>query len=129
MTSRIPGENAPAPLRGEPELAFATGRAAGLEALESLGVAPTGDDDLVGQLKDAAEANEKTALESSESRRTDSVGQGGHDFEAIDVGVGLTATDKVHRMEEIALYALHVDDDPSLNPWTFRTWFLVGCAL
>ncbi|KUJ19163.1 OPT superfamily oligopeptide transporter [Mollisia scopiformis] len=27
-------------------------------------------------------------------------------------------------MEEIALYALHVDDDPSLNPWTFRTWFL-----
>jgi hypothetical protein len=28
-------------------------------------------------------------------------------------------------MEEIALYALHVDDDPSLNPWTFRTWLYV----
>ena len=28
------------------------------------------------------------------------------------------------RMEDIALTALHVDDDPTLNPWTFRMWFL-----
>lgn len=26
--------------------------------------------------------------------------------------------------EEIALQALHIDDDPSLNPWTFRMYFL-----
>ena len=28
------------------------------------------------------------------------------------------------RMEDIALKALHVDDDPSLNPWTFRMFVL-----
>lgn len=27
-------------------------------------------------------------------------------------------------MEEIALKALHVDDDPTLNPWTFRVFFI-----
>lgn len=31
---------------------------------------------------------------------------------------------KLQKMEEIALHALHVEDNPSLNPWTFRTWFL-----
>jgi hypothetical protein len=30
----------------------------------------------------------------------------------------------VANMEDIALKALHVDDDPSLNPWTFRMFFL-----
>ncbi|KAK8051943.1 hypothetical protein PG993_003328 [Apiospora rasikravindrae] len=35
-----------------------------------------------------------------------------------------TAAEKVDNMEEIGLYALHVEDDPSLNPWTFRTWFI-----
>ena len=30
----------------------------------------------------------------------------------------------VANMEEIALKALHVDDDPSLNPWTFRMFIL-----
>lgn len=27
-------------------------------------------------------------------------------------------------METIALRALHVDDDPTLNPWTFRMFFI-----
>ena len=27
-------------------------------------------------------------------------------------------------METIALKALHTDDDPTLNPWTFRMFFL-----
>lgn len=27
-------------------------------------------------------------------------------------------------METVALKALHVDDDVTLNPWTFRTFFL-----
>lgn len=35
-----------------------------------------------------------------------------------------TAFMKLQNMEEIALHALHVEDNPSLNPWTFRTWFL-----
>lgn len=35
---------------------------------------------------------------------------------------GTTRTEA--NMESIALKALHVDDDPSLNPWTFRMWFL-----
>lgn len=30
----------------------------------------------------------------------------------------------VANMEEIALKALHTDDDPSLNPWTFRVFIL-----
>ena len=30
----------------------------------------------------------------------------------------------VANMEEIALKALHVDDDATLNPWTFRMLFL-----
>ena len=30
----------------------------------------------------------------------------------------------VANMEDIALKALHIDDDPTLNPWTFRTFFL-----
>lgn len=30
----------------------------------------------------------------------------------------------VANTEEIALKALHIDDDPSLNPWTFRMYFL-----
>lgn len=30
----------------------------------------------------------------------------------------------VANMEDIALKALHIDDDPSLNPWTFRMFFL-----
>lgn len=39
------------------------------------------------------------------------------DFEKADKPV-------VANMEEIALKALHVDDDPTLNPWTFRMFFL-----
>ena len=30
----------------------------------------------------------------------------------------------VINMEDMALKALHVDDDPTLNPWTLRMWFL-----
>lgn len=30
----------------------------------------------------------------------------------------------VVKYEEVALKALHVDDDPTLNPWTFRMFFL-----
>lgn len=30
-------------------------------------------------------------------------------------------------METIALKALHIDDDPTLNPWTFRMFLLGTC--
>lgn len=30
----------------------------------------------------------------------------------------------VATMKDIAVRALHVDDDPTLNPWTFRMWFI-----
>lgn len=30
---------------------------------------------------------------------------------------------------ELAITALHVDDDPSLSPWTFRTFFLGKYAI
>ena len=29
--------------------------------------------------------------------------------------------------KDLVTQILHVDDDPSLNPWTFRMWFLGGC--
>lgn len=32
-------------------------------------------------------------------------------------------------MEKIALQALHVDDDPTLNPWTFRVFFIGGSLI
>jgi hypothetical protein len=121
--NRIPGENLPAPLRGEPEVAFATGRESGIEALEDLGVKPVRGDG-AAHTKEHSLVDEKLALESSNSNGVDSIHAAGDDVEAVEVGKGLSASDKVHRMEEIALYALHVDDDPTLNPWTFRTWFL-----
>ena len=42
----------------------------------------------------------------------------GHDAE----GVGRQPV--VANMEDMALKALHVDDDPTLNPWTFRMFIL-----
>lgn len=41
----------------------------------------------------------------------------------IDDG-GPTAAEKVKNMENVALFVLRLDDDLSLNPWTFRTLFL-----
>ncbi|KAK8127642.1 OPT oligopeptide transporter protein-domain-containing protein [Apiospora sp. TS-2023a] len=53
-----------------------------------------------------------------ESRR------GSDDPEYASVEERRTAAEKVDNMADIGLYALHVEDDPSLNPWTFRTWFI-----
>ena len=49
---------------------------------------------------------------------------GSDDSEFASVLQRRTAAEKVDKMSEIGLYALHVEDDPSLNPWTFRTWFI-----
>jgi len=46
-------------------------------------------------------------------------------FETPDVDAeGQDKEPVVARMEDVALKALHVDDNPSLNPWTFRMFVL-----
>lgn len=55
-------------------------------------------------------------------------------YAKADVEVGLEATSNphvgdasdtvLHTEREIATHIISVDDDPSLNPWTFRAFFL-----
>ena len=114
MDSRIPGQVG-APLGGDPALAFNTGHATGIEALEELGV------------HDISERKPHVANEKDEKGPSDEIRYVPSDEESQPtIGKGMTAAEKVDNMEEIALYALHVDDDPSLNPWTFRTWLYVS---
>lgn len=114
MDSRIPGQVG-APLGGDPQLAFNTGHSSGVEALEELGVR-----NVSGNPGTTVHGEEK-----AEKGHADDIQYvGASDEEAVPIGKGMTALEKVDNMEDIALYALHVDDDPSLNPWTFRTWFL-----
>jgi hypothetical protein len=117
MDSRIPGQAA-APLSGDPALAFNTGHSTGMEALEELGV------------HDVSERKPHTPDEKVEKGLADEIRYVPADEESQPtIGKGMTASEKVDNMEEIALYALHVDDDPSLNPWTFRTWLYVYSLL
>ena len=113
MDSRIPGQ-AGVPLSGDPALAFNTGHSTGIQALESLGV-----HDVTEKRTSYAKAEEKDEKNINEEIRYVPT-----DEESYQIGKGMTAAEKVDNMEEIALYALHVDDDVSLNPWTMRTWFL-----
>jgi hypothetical protein len=113
MDSRIPGQVG-APLSGDPALAFNTGISTGMEALEELGV------------HDVSERKPHVSDEKDEKGLSDEIRYVPSDEESNPtIGKGMTASEKVDNMEEIALYALHVDDDPSLNPWTFRTWLYV----
>jgi hypothetical protein len=115
MDSRIPGQVG-APLGGDPAMAFNTGHSTGIEALEELGVHDVSERKVPISTRD--EKDGKEAL--------DEIRYVPADEESFGIGKGMTAAEKVDNMEEIALYALHVDDDPSLNPWTFRTWLYVG---
>jgi hypothetical protein len=39
-------------------------------------------------------------------------------------------TAPVETAAELSTEVIHVEDDPTLNPWTFRTWFLgMSCLL
>ncbi|KAF5120861.1 hypothetical protein E5D57_013197 [Metarhizium anisopliae] len=46
------------------------------------------------------------------------------------VGEGLSRNrwnsrpDSINSVDDLVTKVLHVDDDPSLNPWTFRMWFI-----
>ena len=113
MDSRIPGQVG-APLGGDPALAFNTGRSTGIEALEELGVHD------VSERKVPVLASDEKG-EKDEHGISDDIRYVSTDDE-FGIGKGMTAKEKVDDMEQIALYALHVDDDPTLNPWTFRTW-------
>jgi hypothetical protein len=119
-TFRIPNGNGLEPLSpgGTVALAFQTGRAAGVDALDEMGL------DIVPP--DRHHPAEKPAMDEKKTQDdeicpVDSVEDG---ESSISVGKGLTAADKVGDMEKIGIYAIHVDDDPSLSPWTFRTIFL-----
>lgn len=108
MDSRIPNQ-AGAPLHGDAQLAFATGHDAGIKALEELGV------------HDVREKQQAPGYgEEGEIRFVPT------DEETLGIGKGMTAAQKVDKMEEIALYALHVEDDPTLNPWTVCGLLFVG---
>lgn len=65
---------------------------------------------------------EKTKTEKSTENLVAISETDSHDAER---GLGEGEPRVVANMEEIALKALHVDDDPTLNPWTFRM-FLIG---
>jgi hypothetical protein len=117
--NRIPGQNGPDTLSGNPEIAFATSREAGIEALGELGVVDTRDEKL-----GHSETMDRTDSAGDEKGSANEVHQVTTDEESLGIGQGMTAAEKVENREEIALHALHVDDDPSLNPWTFRTAFL-----
>ena len=115
MDSRIPG-TIEAPLGGDPRLAFKTGYSPGVEALHELGVRDVSES--------SASARPQRQDEWNDKRIDEEVRYVPMDEESPQIGKGMTAAQKVDNEEEIALYALHVDDDPTLNPWTMRTWFL-----
>lgn len=109
MTLRIPGA-VNEPLGAGVASAFNTGHSTGIEVLAELSVYNTSSQET---------PNMKEKELSDEIRRVSS------DEEAFGDGDKLkTAAEKVDNMEEIAIYALHTDDDVSLNSWTFRTMFL-----
>jgi hypothetical protein len=107
MDSRIPGQVG-APLQGDAQLAFATSHDAGVVALEELGVHDVNEKQTHAQ----TEGFDSKGYDEGEVRYVPT------DEETLGIGKGMTAAQKVDNMEEIALYALHVEDDPTLNPWT-----------
>ena len=106
MDSRIPGQ-VDAALQGDPQLAFNTSRSTGIEALEALGTRNVSDKR--NPVPENSNPNEKQFTDEIRYVPTE---------ETLEIGKGMTAAQKVDNMEEIALFALHVDDDTSLNPWT-----------
>lgn len=69
------------------------------------------EEDMMGELR-----KEYSYTSSTEIIREKSLSSIRNDVERVEPVVA--------NMEEMALKALHVDDDPTLNPWTFRVFFL-----
>jgi hypothetical protein len=112
MEPKVP--EAEAPQDGGAHLAFNTNSSTGVETLEQVAAY-----DVSEEKKSYTRDKEIADKELGDEIRYIS-----NDEESLHIGKGMTAAEKVENMEEIALYALHVDDDRSLNPWTFRMWFL-----
>lgn len=104
---------------------MATHRTGHSDAIENDTAYATGMD---GDLKDAA-INQSSSLSkaSTESPKN-------FDEKHIENGVAAPVYDEeageheghlhVASAKELVTNVLHVDDDPTLNPWTFRMWFL-----
>src|SRR3569833_1629884 len=129
-TSRIPGLFGLASLSGVSVVAFVTSRDTGLTMVDVMTV----DEEKIAagfaKLDSAATmfTDEKLTLDKSNSDINDVIRSVPSDEESsTHVGKGMTASEKVENMEEIALYALHVDVVFFLFLWLFRTWFLGMC--
>jgi hypothetical protein len=112
MDQKLPGSEAA--LGGGSPVTLNTGSSIGVETVEQLGVCDVSEN----------KASYTGEREVDNKEMDSDIRYVPNDEESLHVGKGMTAAEKVDNMEEIALYALHVDDDPSLNPWTFRMWFL-----
>lgn len=89
-------------------MAFNTGHSSGIEALEALGVHNVAE----------KRTNAPENINFEEKGISEEIRYVSHEVETIEMGKGMTAAEKVDNMEEIALFALHVEDDSELNPWT-----------
>jgi hypothetical protein len=107
MDSRIPGA-ADDPVNGNIQLAFNTGQSTGIAALLGVDTTP----------EKRHNVSEKSDKAQHEKGADDEVQYVATDEETLEIAKGMTASQKVDKMEKIALYALHVEDDESLNPWT-----------
>lgn len=89
----------------------------------SISQARDGADDVVGGLeKNYTHASQSSSTGEAWSEKKESTPQTS-DVESVE-------TESVNaNMETVALKALHVDDDPTLNPWTFRVFFLGRSSL
>lgn len=123
--NRIPGQGvgtiAISPAVGE---AFVTGTASGLEALEELGVHMETDGDVERTPEGRLNNHHEKAGTDDKAGGVEEICAVSLDEEEVAFEKNATAADKLRDMTKVALYALHVDDDVSLSPWTFRTWFL-----
>lgn len=62
--------------------------------------------------------------EASEKGNVEVVTEAGHPVYHAQAGDHFGEAEVVHTAKDIATYVLYVDDDKSLNPWTFRMFFI-----
>ncbi len=79
-------------------------------------------------LATAMDIGSSTSLERTKTEKSTENLVAISETDSHDAERGVGEPKVVANMEEIALKALHVDDDPTLNPWTFRM-FLIGTFL
>ena len=77
-------------------------------------------DDVVSLTRENTRSNEKRLNEKSFDLEKESIA----DTDSIDGGDGKDLSDA----QNLVTYVISVEDDPSLNPWTFRT-LVIGIGL